>query len=169
MGHERDCSIERALRSKGVATTETKESYKIKVSRDETGDGEVVNKPENGNQSDAKTASVHDILNADDDVVSMLEGKKGQCACPGKVEIAHGDGVGAVNTSGERQRSENKPGGGGDKPRQSHLGVPGGSSQPGSPQIWAAYIHVGLSAGGFGGCRSRRGGVHVEHGWRRCR
>src|SRR5205807_510178 len=107
--------------------------------------GEAVIKPENGNQSEAKTAGLQEVLNADNNVSALQERTYQENA-----EIAQGETIthrnmnDTVDASGELQKSEDKPDGGGDKPRQSHWGVPGGSSQPSGPLIWGAYIHVGL-------------------------
>jgi tetratricopeptide (TPR) repeat protein len=54
---------------------------------------------------------------------------------------------GSVKVGGDErieQKGEGKPSGDADKPRQSHWGTAGGSSQLSSPLLWAAYIHVGL-------------------------
>jgi len=144
----------RALRDKGVATTETKEeSYKpgnAKINGDESSDGEAVIQQENDNQSYTKTPSVHDVLNAHNDATAALEGRGGHWTYQGKAVTAHGETITSknrndtVDASREQERSEEKPESGGDKPRQSNWGVPSGSPQLGGPLIWAAYIHAGL-------------------------
>ena len=132
----------KALRDKVVATTETKEeSYAAgngKVNEDETGRREAVIE-QNDSQSDAKLASVRD-MNVDNNMTRVAEGRMGQSV----YQIMHDKTDNTVDTGREQQKGVEKPDGGDVDPRQSHWGVPCGSSQLAGPLLWAAYIHVGV-------------------------
>ncbi|PVH71735.1 TPR-like protein [Cadophora sp. DSE1049] len=124
----------RALRDKDMVRQTREEGHtagNVTVNKDETSGGEA-------------------DMNVDNNVTGVIEGKVGQWTHPGKDEIVYGETItpwnrnGTVNAGREQQKSVDKLDGGGDKPRQSHWGVTGGSLRLAGPLIWAAYIHAGL-------------------------